>query len=96
MKDLRQLNQYRNKIAEKAVWGTTYSRSRVGIFSIPLNANETARAIADNGQNHPEWEHVSVSLPTRCLTWEEMCKSNICFLMKVKLLFKFILPKKTM
>lgn len=31
---------------------------------------EFFRAIAGNGEG---WEHVSVSLPNRCPTWEEMC-----------------------
>lgn len=42
-----------------------------GAFIVP---NEFGRVhlqvIASDGEN---WEHVSVSLPSRCPTWEEMC-----------------------
>ena len=56
-----------------------FRRSLFGVFEIPLNLEEIALVIADNGVSSPEWEHVSVSLPTRCLTWEEMCKIKDLF-----------------
>lgn len=79
MKDLRQLNKYRDIEGQKKLMPEHYRRSLAGIFKIPLNSEETARVIADNGLNSSEWEHVSVSLPTRCLTWEEMCKIKDLF-----------------
>ena len=79
MKDLRQLNQYRNVENQKLITSDSFRKSLWGVFEIPLNQNETAYVIADNGLNSPEWEHVSVSLKTRCLTWEEMCKIKDLF-----------------
>ena len=57
----------------------SFRRSLLGIFEVPLNSEETALVIADNGVSHPDWEHISVSTPTRCLTWEEMCKIKDLF-----------------
>lgn len=42
-----------------------------GCFMIPIkNGKAQMRVIASDGMG---WEHVSVSLPGRCPTWEEMC-----------------------
>lgn len=42
-----------------------------GAFQIPrLNSNKWFLVIASDGEG---WEHVSVSLPSRTPTWEEMC-----------------------
>ncbi len=73
MKDLRQLKQYRNVEKQKIAMSGSFRRSLGGVFEIPLNQNEMAFVVADNGLNDPEWEHVSISLETRCLTWDEMC-----------------------
>lgn len=79
MKDLRQLNKYRNIEKRKQVMPDVFRRSLAGIFEIPLNSKETTLVIADNGVSSSEWEHVSVSTSTRCLTWEEMCKIKDLF-----------------
>lgn len=42
---------------------------RNGLFYIP-RLREILRCIVSDGGG---WEHVSVSLPNRCPTWEEMC-----------------------
>jgi hypothetical protein len=50
-----------------------------GLFWIPRrdrNDSTPLRVIASDGMN---WEHVSVSLPTRCPTWAEMCKVKDMF-----------------
>lgn len=43
-----------------------------GLFFIKVSTHKTPLKVilAPIGQ---EWEHVSVSLPNRCPTWEEMC-----------------------
>lgn len=48
--------------------------SQFGMFKIPYNGN-LFRVIASSGlpEEGIHWEHVSVSLSTRCPTWEEMC-----------------------
>lgn len=40
-----------------------------GVFNVPLPCGRFARVIASCGEG---WDHVSVSLPDRCLSWEEM------------------------
>lgn len=79
MKDLRHLNKYRNVEKEKQIMQEAFRKSLAGIFENPLNSEETALVIADNGVNSSEWEHVSASTPLRCLTWEEMCKIKDLF-----------------
>lgn len=79
MKDLRELNSYRNMEKQKRLGKTDIRKSLYGVFDIPLDNGEFAVAIADNGLGHYEWEHVSVSTSHRCLTWEEMCKIKDLF-----------------
>ena len=79
MKDLRQLNRYRSIEKQKQLNLVDVRKSLAGVFEIPLNSEETALVIADNGFCSPDWEHVSVSTHTRCLTWEEMCKIKDLF-----------------
>jgi hypothetical protein len=46
-----------------------------GAFQIPGPHGRTLRVIASSGDPSLgiDWEHVSVSLPTRCPNWPEMC-----------------------
>lgn len=46
-----------------------------GYFRVqsPLIAGPLLNVIASDGQCGEKWEHVSVSLPGRTPTWEEMC-----------------------
>src|SRR5512138_3102793 len=49
------------------------SNGNNGAFWIPLrpvNLQGPLSVIASDGEG---WEHVSVSLPNRCPTWDEMC-----------------------
>lgn len=63
-------HQYRIKT------GTLKSTDAIGnngVFFIPNRIARSAvplRVVASDGL---DWDHVSVSLPTRCPTWEEMC-----------------------
>lgn len=79
MKDLSQLKYLRNAEIQNFMKPDGFRMDLLGAFEIPLNSEEIALVIADNGVSSPEWEHVSVSLPTRCLTWEEMCKIKDLF-----------------
>ena len=72
-------NQFR---VRSGVLGSDDSVSNCGAFFLPnravktkgLSTKETSamplKIIASDGEG---WEHVSVSLPTRCPTWDEMC-----------------------
>jgi len=44
-----------------------------GMFFIPYKLKHILRIMATDGNDEFGWEHVSVSLPKRCPTWEEMC-----------------------
>jgi hypothetical protein len=45
-----------------------------GFFFLRMNgASEALRVMVSSGADEMPWEHASVSLPTRCPTWNEMC-----------------------
>jgi hypothetical protein len=53
-----------------------------GAGFIPTKDRAPLKFIASDGGDMPgdwKWEHVSVSLPHRCPTWEEMCKVKALF-----------------
>lgn len=52
------------------VFGSSPLRQSYGYFEIPL-ADGVMLSVISSGDD-PEWEHVSVSLPYRCPTWNEM------------------------
>ena len=84
MKDLhlKSIRMYRNSKAERRtmkILGLKTNPTTVGFYDIPLRSGITAQVIADNGQSSAEWEHVSASTKTRCLTWEEMCEIKDIF-----------------
>ena len=77
MKDLRELNKFRDNDLEKICMKEFYMRSKAGVFTIKLKTGLIAQLICENLE---DWEHVSVSSKERCLTWEEMCEVNdLCF-----------------
>ena len=53
-------------------YGSDDTDGNNGMFFIPSRklGNAPVRVIASDGEG---WEHVSVSLPNRCPTWDEMC-----------------------
>lgn len=72
-----------------------------GLFVVPCG-REFLRCIVSDG-NHPDsadlpedekdWEHVSVSLPTRCPTWAEMCAVKDAFWDAEETVIQFHPPK---
>lgn len=63
-------NQYRIR---KGVFATSLGLS--GAFLVPLRPGQgRMTVIATDGMGLTNWEHVSVSLPDRCPTWDEMCR----------------------
>lgn len=52
-----------------ALMASTEEHGRNGMFYIPRGREILRCLISDGGG----WEHVSVSLPNRCPTWDEMC-----------------------
>lgn len=64
------INCYRVKVG---LWASDDSFGMTGAFEIPFESY-TLHVIATDGQGvKPQWEHVSVSLQSRCPNWKEMC-----------------------
>lgn len=59
-------NRYRVKTG---MLGSDDSYGNNGAFTVPFKGFDF-RVVASDGEG---WEHVSVSLPNRCPSWEEMC-----------------------
>lgn len=68
MKDLHTLDAYRLLDYERRFYGTTGDGGN-GVFKVFVKG-KSLHVIASNGGG---WEHVSVSKPNRCPTWDEMC-----------------------
>lgn len=67
-------NQHRIK---SGPFGSDNSIGNAGAFFVPLlKFRKTFKVIASDSAG---WEHVSVSLPERCPTWEEMCALKAIF-----------------
>lgn len=73
-------NQYRIKTGFVA---SDDSFGNNGAFRIPSRPGQVPfMVIASDGaveEGQQAWEHVSVSLPNRCPTWEEMCSIKALF-----------------
>lgn len=59
----------------KGLMPSTDAVGNNGAFRIALGT-KYASVIASDGEG---WEHVSVSFPDRCPTWDEMCKVKALF-----------------
>jgi len=71
---MRAPNKYRLRAGEM---GSDATAGNNGAFLIPTRPGQPPlRVIASDGDG---WEHVSVSLPNRCPTWDEMCKVKALF-----------------
>lgn len=69
MKDLNELNHWRNPRWELAFYGTQGSKHQ-GVFRVPsVIDHQQLNVIASKGAG---WEHVSVSRDDRCPFWREM------------------------
>lgn len=66
------------------------SNGNNGAFMVPHSTNVTLGVIASDGEG---WEHVSVSLPNRCPTWEEMCRIKNLFWDEEDCVVQFHPPK---
>lgn len=67
------------RVHVKGMRGTNEELGNNGMFWIPNRdriQTTPLRVIASDGMG---WEHVSISLPTRCPTWDEMCRVKALF-----------------
>ena len=68
-------NKYRMRIGPKGLDDAEMGNN--GAFLIQTRPGQPPlRVIASDGEG---WEHVSVSLPNRCPTWDEMCRIKALF-----------------
>jgi hypothetical protein len=77
MIDLRDLNHFRDRLAEGLLWGWNDDSTDTwgGYFRVPVKTSKrplTIVASCGDQEGAEGWDHVSVSLPARCPTWEEM------------------------
>ena len=77
MRDLRELDKYRDHMLENRLWGmgTEETRRLGGAFIIPTKGlRKGLKVVATSGEIDISqgWEHVSVSTPIRCPDWNEM------------------------
>jgi len=82
-------NQYRMRVGPIGSDGLSGNN---GAFLIPTRPGQPPlRVIASDGDG---WEHVSVSLPNRCPTWDEMCKVKELFWDDEDCVVQFHPPKR--
>ncbi len=63
-------NKYR---VRRGPTGSDDSYGNCGMFLIPHPNPLSSLVLKVSASDGEGWEHVSVSLPSRCPTWEEMC-----------------------
>ena len=59
--------------------GTSKGSGNNGLFRIKSPDRKAPAPLRVIISDCPDWEHVSVSLPTRCPTWDEMCHIKSLF-----------------
>lgn len=76
MRRLNELDHIRCWSSERIAGGTVGS-IYAGVFRLPVKSSKRNLLIIASAGDIPDyttgWDHVSVSLPGRCPTWEEMC-----------------------
>jgi hypothetical protein len=70
MKNLMELDQYRQRTQEVLKFYGFYGDHTCGVFDLPYPLKGIwFKCVASSSDG---WDHISVSLPDRCPTWEEM------------------------
>lgn len=87
-----------NQILEKyrfkgSLWGTKEGES-FGLFFIPNKELKKLKVICSPMDAKEGWQHVSVSLPNRCPTWQEMSMIKNLFWGEEETVIQFH-PKKS-
>lgn len=80
-------------------FGSTREYGNTGLFHIPF-ASPVLRVLASDGTAWPEemgspaWEHVSVSRPDRCPSWEDMDRIKQIFWADDETVLQFHVPRQ--
>ena len=73
--------------------GSLWGYFVVGELRIISSGERHASDAAGYDDGLGEWEHVSISLPDRCPTWEEMCQVKDLFWMRGECVVQFHPPE---
>lgn len=90
----KDIEQYR--LTDIGQWSSTAADGANGAFMIPVQGvqlNVLASDGSDWPMEPPPWEHVSVSLPRRCPTWEEMDAIKRIFWRDDETVLQFHVPR---
>ena len=84
MRDLAELDHLRDRITEaRFSGGLSESGEKIaGVCRVPVKSSKRPMLVILSTADAPRcdgWDHVSVSLPGRCPTWEEMCHTKALF-----------------
>jgi hypothetical protein len=85
----KKLEKYRNK---KGMWASREG-DKFGLFFIPMSMGKAPLKVISSPLGEGEWDHVSVSLPNRCPTWDEMCFIKNLFWGEEETVIQFHPPK---
>lgn len=89
MRNLRNLDKWRRRDLERAHFGCEGDET-CGLFIFKDHRTKNAlRIVASSGEG---WDHVSVSLPHRCPTWEEMERVKRLFFAPEDVAFQLHVP----
>lgn len=94
MRPLHELDQFRDRAHERLLWGsfaTPQMAAAGGFFRVPVKSSRRPLTVIASDGSTPEgmgWDHVSVSLPARCPTWEEMCLIKDLFFLPDEVAFQ--------
>lgn len=89
MRDLRLLEKYR--LPENTPWGGA-GNAKGGIFVVPTKTSTKPLRVVASVDDERGWDHVSVSLPSRCPTWYEMEEVKRLFFKADEIAVQFHVP----
>jgi hypothetical protein len=91
MRNLKELDEFRDISPEVIARYKSIGDGTCGVFNVPSPDGLVLRTIASSGAS---WDHVSVSLPDRCPTWQEMDLVARLFFRKYEVPIQFHVPTK--
>lgn len=85
-----EINKYR---VREGIYKSGDDLGYTGAFHIPKKEYPNTVFTVIACEDHEGWDHVSVSLETRCPTWDEMCYIKDLFWDEEELVIQFHPPK---
>lgn len=94
MRNTPNVRAERYRIREGII-GSDSSYGNNGAFSIPFSLPVGKITLDVVVSDEEGWDHVSVSLPTRCPTWDEMCAIKKLFFKEEETVIQYHPPKSS-